>query len=184
MTDKKNFWQTAPGVITGLATILTAALGLIPILTGGDDNPQPQSTQSASPTPTTSSSPTSSLNSSGNSNSGNVAPKAVVAPKSLNFGEIGSGKTARQTVTVANSGNEYLVVDGASIEGRNDVFSVEAQECLGEETGIAPDDECEVTVSFNPTSPGAFAGFLDIEHSGKDSPTRVALNGEGLLLDL
>jgi hypothetical protein len=76
MTEKKNFWQTVPGVITGLATILTAALGLIPILTGGDENPQPQSTQSASPTPTTSSTPTSgsSSSSSGNSNSGNVAP--------------------------------------------------------------------------------------------------------------
>lgn len=185
MTDKKNFWQTAPGVITGLATILTAALGLIPIVTGGDDNPQPQSTQSASPTPTASSSPTSrSSGGSGNSSSGNVSPKAVVAPKSLDFGEIGSGKAARQTVTVANSGNEYLVIDGASIDGRNDVFSVEAKECLSEETGIAPDDECEVTVSFSPTSPGAFAGFLEIEHSGKDSPTRVALNGEGLLLDL
>lgn len=186
MTDKKNFWQTVPGVITGLATILTAALGLIPILTGGDDSPEPQSTQSASPTPTSSSSPTSgsSSNGSGNSSSGSVAPKAVVAPKSLDFGEIGSGKTARQTVTVANSGNEYLVVDGASIDGRNDVFSVEAQDCLGNETGIAPDDECEVTVSFNPSSPGAFAGFLEIEHSGKDSPTRVALNGEGRLLGL
>ena len=184
MTDKKNFWQTAPGVITGLATILTAALGLIPILTSGDDSPQPQSTQSASPTPTSSPTSSSSSGGSGNSNSGNVAPKAVVAPKSLDFGEIGSGKTAKQTVTVANSGNEYLVVDGASIDGRNDVFSVEAQECLGDKTGIAPDDECEVTVSFNPTSPGAFAGFLEIEHSGKDSPIRVALNGEGLLLDL
>lgn len=183
MTEKKNFWQTAPGVITGLATILTAALGLIPIVTGGDDNPQPQSTQSASPTPTAS--PTSgSSGGSGNSNSDKAAPKAIVAPKSLDFGEIGSGKTARETVTVANSGNEYLVIDGASIDGRNDVFSVEAEECLGEETGIAPDDDCEVTVSFNPSSPGAFAGFLEIEHSGKDSPTRVALNGEGQLLDL
>lgn len=184
MTDKKNFWQTAPGVITGLATILTAALGLIPIVTGGDDNPQPQPTQSASPTPTSSPTSGGSSSGSGNANSGNVAPKAVVAPKSLDFGDIGSGKTSNLTVTVANSGNEYLVVDGASIEGRNDVFSVQAQECLGEETGIAPDDECEVTVSFNPTSPGAFAGFLEIEHSGKDSPSRVALNGEGLLLGL
>lgn len=184
MTEKKNFWQTAPGVITGLATILTAALGVIPIVTGGDDNPQPQSTQSASPTPTSSPTFSSSSSGSGNSNSGKVAPKVVVAPKSLDFGEIGSGKTAKGTVTVANSGNEYLVVDGATIDGRNDVFSVEAEECLGEDTGIAPDDECEVTVSFNPTSPGAFAGFLEIEHSGKDSPTRVALNGEGKLLDL
>ena len=30
MTEKKSFWSTIPGVITGLATILTASLGLIP----------------------------------------------------------------------------------------------------------------------------------------------------------
>ncbi|CAN5819709.1 hypothetical protein BH23ACT12_BH23ACT12_02040 [soil metagenome] len=179
MTEKKNFWQTAPGMITGLAAILTATVGLIPILTGGDDNPQPEATQSAGPTP---SSPNSGGSSS--SSSGNVAPKAVVTPKSLDFGQVGSARTAKQTATVANSGNEYLVIDDVSIEGRNDVFSVEAEECLGEETGIAPGDKCEVTVSFRPTSPGSFAGVLEIEHSGSDSPSRVALNGEGTLLNL
>ena len=184
MTEKKNFWQTVPGVITGLATILTAALGLIPLVAGNGDEASPQPTQSATATPSDSASLTGGSSSSGTSNSsGNAAPKAVVAPKSLNFGQIGSGKTRELTVTVANSGDEYLVVDGVSISGRDDVFAAEGEEC-SEETGIAPDDECEVTVTFTPAAPGAFAGFLEIEHSAKDSPTEVALNGEGLLLDL
>lgn len=179
MTEKKNFWQTVPGVITGLAAILTAIVGLIPILTSGNnDNPQPD--QSASPTPGSSSANAGSSS----SNSTGAAPRAVVAPRSLDFGRLGSGRTAQETVTVANSGGEYLVIDSATIEGRSDTFSVEAQECLDETTGIAPGDECEITVSFAPTSPGASAGVLEIEHSGPDSPSRLALNGEGVLLDL
>jgi hypothetical protein len=185
MTEKKNFWATVPGVITGLATILTAALGLIPLLNGNGNEPAPQPTQSASPTPSLSSTSGNSSGSSGGSgNSGTAAPRAVVAPKSLNFGQIGSGKSRELTVTVANSGDEYLVVDGASISGRNDVFAAEGQDCLEQETGIAPDDECEIIVTFTPTAPGAFAGFLEIEHSAKGGPAQVALNGEGLLLDL
>lgn len=185
MTEKKNFWATIPGLITGLATILTAGVTLVSLLTGNGNDSQPQADQSPTPTTTASATSGTSGGSSGSSSgSSNVAPRAVVAPKSLNFGDLGSGKTAKQTVTVANSGNEYLVVDGASVEGRNDVFSVEAQECLGEETGIAPEDECEITVAFTPSAPGAFAGILEIEHSGNDSPARVALNGEGRLLDL
>src|SRR5687768_15832763 len=109
MTEKKNFWQTVPGVITGLATILTAALGLIPILSGNGNEASPEPTPSATATPSESASLTSGSSSSNNSgNTGSSAPKAVVAPKSLDFGQIGSGKTRELTVTVANSGDEYL----------------------------------------------------------------------------
>jgi hypothetical protein len=187
MTEKKNFWQTVPGVITGLATILTAAAGLIPLFMNNDKEPEPQVTQSSSPTPTPSGSASSGSESStsfGSSSSDNPAPKAVVAPKSLDFGQIGSGKSRELTVTVANGGDEYLVVDGVSVSGRNDVFAADGQECLGNQTGIEPDGECEIKVKFTPTAPGAFAGFLEIKHSAKDSPTQVALNGEGVLLDL
>ena len=181
MTEKQNFWQTFPGIIAGIATILTAVVGILSVVnSGGNDAPETSPTV----TPTSTASPTSGSSSNSSGSSGSTAPRAVVAPKSLDFGQLGSGKSATQTVTVANGGNEYLVVDDATIEGRGDVFSVDAQDCLGEETGLAPEDECDVTVSFNPASPGTYAGFLEIEHSGNDSPTRVALQGEGRLLDL
>jgi hypothetical protein len=109
---------------------------------------------------------------------------AVVAPKSVSFGSSGVGKPIEQTVTIANSGTEYLVVDSAEIAGRKEVFAVgDDEECL-EKTGIAPGSECQLTVIFTPTSPGSYAGFLEIEHSAEDSPSRVALNGEGVLLQL
>jgi hypothetical protein len=188
MTEKKNFWSTVPGVVTGLATILTATLGIVSLVRGnGNEAASPQPTESASPTTSStngSSSGTGGRSSGGGGGSGTAAPRAVVAPKSLNFGQLGSGRSRELTVTVANSGDEYLVVDGVEISGRNDVFAAEGRECLQQRTGVAPDDDCEITVTFTPTAPGAFAGFLEIEHSANDSPARVALNGDGVLLDL
>jgi hypothetical protein len=181
MTEKKNFWQTVPGVITGLATILTAVLALIPIFNGGDTDPEPQAGESPSPTP--SETATTSQPSSGSTGGTRIAPRAVIAPKVVEFGSVGTGRTGTQTVTIANTGNEYLVVESAEITGREDVFSVSADECL-EATGIEPEGECEITVTFNPTSPGSYAGFLQIEHSGDGSPERVALNAAAALLGL
>lgn len=183
MADKKSFWQTLPGVVTGIATILTAMLGLLSFFVGGEDDAEPRATSSPTPTATATSSPTGT--SSRSSRPSEVsAPVAVVAPKAVEFGNAGLGKPIEQTVTIANSGTEYLVVEGAEITGRKDVFAVgDDEECLVE-TGIAPRSECRLTVVFTPTSAGSYAGFLEIEHSAEDSPSRVALNGEGVLLQL
>ena len=180
MSEKRNFWQTIPGLITGLATIATAALALVPLFTNGNDTPQP----AGSPSPTSTASPTTRATGGGDTQQGvDSAPRALIAPKSIDFGRIATARTAAQTVTISNTGTEYLVVEDASVTGRTEVFSAEAQACL-EETGIAPDSECEVEVTFAPSAPGSYAGILEIEHSADGSPERVALNGEGALLGL
>lgn len=184
MSEKKSFWSTIPGVITGVATVLTAVLSLIPLMNnirGGDDaTPEPTDSASASPTATS----TSRANSRGSSGgSRDSAPRAVVTPKNVDFGRLGIGRTQTETVTIANTGTEYLVIEEATITGRTEVFSTEAESCL-EPTGIAPESECMLTVTFAPTAAGSFAGFLDIEHSADGSPERVALNGEAALLAL
>jgi hypothetical protein len=181
MTEKKGFLQTVPGVIAGIATILTAVVALVSLFNGGDSAPEPDASQTASPTP--SETETTSGPSSTSTGGSSIAPRAVIAPKVVEFGNVGTGRTGTQTVTVANSGNEYLVVESAEITGRDDVFSVSAEQCL-EETGIEPDGECEMRVTFNPTTAGSYAGFLQIEHSASGSPERVALNGEAALLGL
>lgn len=180
MADKKSFWQTFPGVVTGIATILTAMLGLLTFFLGGEDDEEPGATSSPTPTVTATAG-----TSSGSSRPSEVsAPVAVVAPKAVEFGNAGVGRQIEQTVTIANSGSEYLVVEGAEITGRKDVFAVgDDAECLVE-TGIAPQSDCQLTVIFTPTSAGSYAGFLEIEHSAEDSPSRVPLNGEGVLLQL
>lgn len=178
MTEKKSFWSTIPGVIAGIATILTAGVALISLIASNGDDPQPQATETASP------SATSAAGSFGGSGSGGNAPRAVIAPKSIDFGDLGSGRTASQTVTVTNSGSEYLVVEDAAVDSPAGAFSMDAEDCLAEQTGIAPDDECEIEVTFTPGSAGSFAGFLVIEHSAAGSPERIALNGQGQLLSL
>ncbi|HEX2054378.1 MAG TPA: choice-of-anchor D domain-containing protein [Actinomycetota bacterium] len=183
MTEKRNFWQTVPGVVTGAATILTAVVALIPLFTGGDSNPGSQASQSSSspsPSETATTSRPTGATTSGN---GQTAPRAVIAPKTINFGRVGTGRTVTQAVTIANTGTEYLVVDAAEVTGRTEVFSAEGEECL-QQTGIAPASECEIQVTFTPTAPGAYAGFLEIEHTADNSPERVALNGEAALLGL
>jgi hypothetical protein len=183
MSEKKSFWQTFPGVITGIAAILTAMAGILPFVLGGDDGPDPSATTSPTPTETGSPSPSSTSPAAGGSTQLNE-PVAVVAPKSIDFGDGGVRRQLRQTVTVANSGSEYLVVEEVTITGRTEVFTVEnTEECLAE-TGIEPGSECELAVVFTPTSAGSYAGILEIEHSADGSPARVALNGEGVFLQL
>ncbi len=181
MTEKKSFWHTIPGVITGAATIITALLGLIPLLNSGPDGDR-QPAESASGTPTASGTSTAANRGSSGSATDSV-PEALISPANVNFGRVGAGKTETQTVTVESSGSEYLVIEEAAISGRTEVFSAEADDCL-DETGIEPGSQCEITVTFRPTSPGSYAGILEIRHSAKGSPERVALNGEGALLEL
>lgn len=178
MSEKPSFWQTLPGVIAGIATILTAVVAILTVLPGNDSDSEPGDAESPSPTATATSRPAG-----GTGGGGDVTPVAVVAPKSLDFGRLGASRTAEQSVTLANTGTEYLVVEEAEISGRTEVFSVDAGSCL-EATGIEPGSDCEITVTFTPGSPGSYAGSLDIEHSGPTSPTRVPLNGEGVLLEL
>ncbi len=184
MTEKKSFWSSLPGVIAGIATILTAGVALISLIASNGNDPQPQATETASPSTTATAGSSGSSGSGSGSGSGVNAPRAVIAPKTIDFGDLGTGRSARQTVTVTNSGSEYLVVEEVTVDSPAGAFSMTAESCLAEQTGIAPDDECEIEVTFTPGSAGSFAGFLVIEHSAAGSPERVALSGNGRLLGL
>jgi len=182
--QKRSFWSTLPGIITGLASILTATVALVGIFMnfgpGSNDNgaepgesPSPTATGTAFPRGT----------GPGGTGTAGGAPQAVIAPRNIDFGRLGSGRTATDTVTVANSGSEFLVIERAAITGRDDLFSVDAAECLVP-TGIEPGSNCEIRVTFTPRSPGNYAGVLEITHSGPGSPNQVALTGEGALLGI
>lgn len=178
MTEKKSAWSSIPAVVAGIATILTATVALVSVIGGNRQAADPQVDQSPSPTPTPSAS-----DSAFPVPTGGVAPRAVIAPKSLDFGQLGTGKSSQQKVSVTNTGNEYLVIDEVTVSGRTDSFTADAQEC-SEPAGIAPEDTCEITVTFSPRVTGSLAASMEVKHSGNTSPGTVALNGEGRLLDL
>lgn len=180
MSEKASFWQTFPGVLAAIATILTAGAAIISFATGMWD--ADESSPEASPSPTELADPARPGQSSG---SGELSrPVAVIAPRTLDFGRLGIGRSSQMSVTVVNSGTEFLVVDEAELTGRSGMYSVDAEDCLSETSGIEPRSECEITVTFNPSAAGAYAGFLEIRHSAEGSPTQVALSGEGALLGL
>lgn len=178
MTEKKSVWSSIPTLVAGIATILTATVALVSVIGGNRQAAEPQGEQSPTPTPT--------LSASGSTSpgpTGGVAPRAVIAPKSLDFGQLGTGKSSQQRVTVTNAGNEYLVIDEVTVSGRTDSFTADGQAC-SDPTGIAPEDSCEITVTFSPRVTGSLAALMEVKHSGPTSPSTVALNGEGRLLDL
>ncbi len=185
MSEKQSFWSTLPGIITSLAALLTGLATIIAFVMGGFGGltTPPGEAPAAEETDSPGRDGSSGSGSSGSSGSSNITPQAVIAPKSIDFGSVGVGNEAREPVTVVNSGNEFLVVDEASVTGDEAEFSVDAEDCLGA-GGIEPQDECEIFVTFKPSSQGSYAGVLQIEHSGPTSPNQVALKGETRLLGL
>ncbi len=103
------------------------------------------------------------------------APEAEISvPASADFGTVTENATGTRAVTVTNTGNADLVLQGASVSGVDaGTFSV-----TGTTTGtIAPNETQDVTVAFTPPQAGSFAATLDLASSA--GPTSVALTGTG-----
>jgi len=175
MSEKKSFWATLPGILTGTATVITAALGLWATLSsGGATSNTPQPVQTASPSPSSSLPPellTDEL------------PEADVVPQSVDFGDRGLGRTDSKSITVVNSGEADLEIYQVSLTGEGaDRFKVGLDTCASE--SIAPGSRCEITLEFSPSAAGSFLATLQLEHNAQDTPTKVPLSGEGILLEL
>jgi hypothetical protein len=179
MTEKKNFWATLPGILTGTATVITAGLGLMTTLnsSGTTGNKQEKTTTTlASPSPTA---------------SGTLAPetlfddfpRADLVPQSLDFSDLGVGRSETKSVTVINSGESDLVIDAVEVTGDGaPSFKVVQDTCAS--SSVAPGSRCEVTVAFSPPAVGSFLATLELQHNAQDTPSEVPLRGEGVLLEL
>jgi choice-of-anchor C domain-containing protein len=106
-----------------------------------------------------------------------VAPDAVVSPVSLDFGQVATGTTAVQTVTLQNFGPGQLQVNSVSVAGAG--FTLAA--------GLPPTpfvlgiESIAIGVEFAPKQAGAQTGSLTISTS---DPSRaslaVSLRGSGI----
>ena len=179
MSEKKSFWATLPGILTGTATVITAALGLWATLSsGGPTSNAPQPTQTASPS--SSATPSSSLSPEVLTDE---LPEADVVPQSVDFGDLGLGRSGSKSITVVNSGEADLEIYQVSLTGEGaDRFKVGSDTCASE--SIAPGSRCEITLEFSPPTVASFLATLQLEHNAQDTPTKVPLSGEGILLEL
>ena len=96
-------------------------------------------------------------------------PHAVVGPLQTDFGNIAIGKSASQTITVANNGDAPMQVQQAfMVTGTPSVFPITADGCSGQV--VNQGSSCQFTVQFEPTA----AGFRDgsVSSSSTTRPPR------------
>ena len=111
----------------------------------------------------------------GGGGGGKPKPAISVTPSSLSFGEIVVGSTSQaQSVSVRNTGTANLTF--TSVNTTNAVFT-RVNACPA---SLAPSATCTISVTFAPTTVGAFAANLVIVTNASNTPTvTVAMSGTG-----
>lgn len=175
MSDKRSFWSTIPGFATGMATVVTAGLGIWGIVQAGDNTPADTERSPSSSSPGEASGP---------EGSSEDPAGAQLTPDPLDFGRQGVGRSSTtMTATLTNLGPSELHVESAEMSGQDDSqFEVVENDC--EDATLDEGDTCEIKLRFSPKSVGDFEATVTVDHNGEDAPSKTSLTGEGVLLQL
>ncbi len=104
-----------------------------------------------------------------------VGPLVTVSPLSLQFGSTAVGAaSAQQTLTLTNSGNAQLGINGISASGD---FS-QTNNCG---SSLSAGASCQVELTFAPSTTGTRSGVLTITDNAAGSPQSIALSGVGII---
>ena len=102
-------------------------------------------------------------------------PALTVRPVSLTFGPQAIGTTSSpQIATLTNTGIATLTLSSIGIVGANASDFAETNTCG---PTLAPNDNCQVSVTFTPTVAGTRSAAVSITDNASDSPQTVALTG-------
>ncbi|NIA53140.1 choice-of-anchor D domain-containing protein [Massilia sp. TW-1] len=102
------------------------------------------------------------------------APAVSASPSAVAFGSQTIGAAAAtQAVTLSNTGNVALALNGISVSGASSV-TIASQTCG---TTLAVGANCTVTLSFLPTTAGAAAATLAVTSNA--APLQVTIAGTG-----
>jgi hypothetical protein len=167
--EKRHFWSSAPGIITGIAGLLSATAAVVGLLVtfgviGGKDSSSKATTAGTStPAPDRSDGTT--------STTAQARVSFTVSPKELTLTLLApEGK-----VTVTNTGDSPVIVQTVVGGPAKAQFAVKNGSCSSE---IAPEDYCELTVKFTPGS-GPSEAALTISAKGASAQT-LNLQGKPL----
>ncbi|MEA2567326.1 MAG: hypothetical protein QOD49_2503 [Actinomycetota bacterium] len=199
---KRNFWTTVPGVISGVAAIVTGLGVLIPLLLGVGSKHTNTNTASQSPSPSVTSStgtegttstagtggpsPTDSLGSSpsASASAGATGATGISAdPPSLSFGTVRvNGGTSDQAVTINNPGSVPVTIDHVAVTPSNPAFTITSTTC-GDGSTVAPQSSCQIKLHFAPTALGSASASLEVHyHPPQSAFTSISLSGTGSLV--
>jgi probable HAF family extracellular repeat protein len=104
----------------------------------------------------------------------------ISVTSSINFGNVGVGQSANQTITITNQANSTAVLTG-NVGILSAPFSVVSG---GGPFNLNPGQSLSVTVQFSPTTVGKASASLSITYNATNqtSPTNVTLGGIGVLV--
>ncbi|HXH67166.1 MAG TPA: choice-of-anchor D domain-containing protein [Candidatus Limnocylindrales bacterium] len=104
-----------------------------------------------------------------------VQPQISVIPSSVTFGNVTTGVTNSQTLTIRNPGTATLNVSQASIVGSGYTTSG-----LSLPLSVSPGGSYAFNVGFSPASAGTFSGSLTFISNTPNSPLVISLSGTGV----
>lgn len=107
-----------------------------------------------------------------------TAPKIALSPATLSFGSVNVGSTsAVQKLTLSNSGNAEFSVGTVRASGAD---SFDFQVKSGCSSKLAAGSSCDITVTFNPKTPGEKSASVVIAGQALGSPATARLSGTGV----
>ena len=147
-------------------------------------NPGASVTFSAKFSPTTAGNATGSISISSNapgspatialSGSG-VQGQLTANPSSANFGNVSTGNSNSQTITLTNGGSATVTVSQANVTGPG--FSTTGMPALP--MSINPGANKTFNIVFAPTATGSVTGTVTLANDGPNSPLSITLSGTG-----
>ncbi len=189
---RKSFWTTVPGIISGVAAIVTGLGVLIPLLLGVGGKHTNKNTASQNSSPGVTSTSTAGGSTGGTSGPGSTplptdsasgstsSPLGITAdPSSVNV----TGKAADATVTISNPGGTDVTIDKVEITGANaSAFSITSTTC-GNGSTASPNQSCQVVVHYTPPALGSASAALVVHYEPPQSSfLTIQLKGSGGLL--
>ncbi len=107
---------------------------------------------------------------------GQGAASSQLSPSStsVTFGSMTVGDSAAQSVILTDKGTADVTISKVSVTGSG--FSVSG----GSNVKLTPNQSVTVSVTFDPTSPGAAKGNLSISSSASNSLVQLGLAGTGV----
>ena len=183
MAERKRFWSSVPGVVTGVASVVTATVGLIGagVTLGWFGNKDSTKTSAGATTTSvgpgatlTTLSPPGSTGASGATPTTSLSP-LTASPSQLTFDALGSRS---QQVTVRNATATAVTLRPPNIAGvDSSQFDAKDLTCGGR---LDANRTCLVLVTFLATKTGTASATLVVEPVGPPA-VEVPLKGSRLL---
>jgi len=112
-----------------------------------------------------------------NSPIGSTFPIVSLSAGSVDFGSQPTGTTSgARTVTLTNSGDGSLTIQGVAVTGPNNANFAQSNTCG---SAIAAGGSCTITTTFTPSAAGARSATITITDNAPGTPHTIALAGTG-----